>query len=262
MKKIGNIILILTAIILGFGSCSDDDGNAKSKFNIRLTDAPGDYAEVNIEIKNVQIHTSNGDDESGWKNLGIINPGVYNLLDFVNGKDTLLASDELSAGKVSQIRLVLGENNSLKLKDGTVVNGLKVPSGQQSGIKLLVNAEIKEGVAYNLILDFDAGKSIVQKGNGNYSLKPTIRTFLTATSGSVKGIVVPAAAHPYIQAIAGTDTFASYPDSTGKFLIRGLKVGTYKIVFSPADGFQEFIKENVEVKIGEVTDLQTVNISE
>ena len=40
------------------------------------------------------------------------NPGIYNLLDFTNGKDTLIADAELSGGSNSQIRLILGDNNS------------------------------------------------------------------------------------------------------------------------------------------------------
>jgi len=263
MKRIG-IISFLCFLSIGFftlSSCSTDSSDAKSKFNVRLTDAPGDYAEVNIDVANVQIHVGAGDGASGWRSLTLVNPGVYNLLDFVNGNDTLLASDELPAGKVSQIRLVLGDNNSLKLMDGTLISNLVVPSGQESGLKLNIDADIAEGVAYNLTLDFDAAKSIVSKGNGTYSLKPTIRTVLTATSGAIKGTVTPTEAHPNIQAIMGNDTITTYPDAEGKFLFRGLSAGTYKVLFVPAAGYQELVKEGVVVTIGNTTDLQTITIT-
>ena len=105
------IILFVTLSAVVF-SCSEDSKTAR--LNIRLTDAPGDFEEVNVDIQEVKVHASGGDQENGWKSLDIT-AGVYNLLEFTNGLDTLLGSIELPAGKVSQIRLVLGSNNSIKV---------------------------------------------------------------------------------------------------------------------------------------------------
>ena len=148
MKRIGvfSFLCFLSIGFMALSSCSTDNSDATSKFNVRLTDAPGDYAEVNVDVANVQIHVGAGDGASGWQSLSLVNPGVYNLLNFVNGNDTLLASDELPAGRVSQIRLVLGSNSSLKLMDGTLIPNLVVPSGQESGLKLNIDADIAEGV--------------------------------------------------------------------------------------------------------------------
>ncbi len=260
MKKSGVITFIgfLSIGLIAISSCSKN--SSTSKFNVRLSDAPGDYQEVNIDVKDVQIHIGDGDGASGWKSLSLFQSGVYNILNFVNGKDTLLASDELPAGRVSQIRLILGNSSSLRLKDGTLITNLKVPSGQESGLKLIINADIMDGVAYNLQLDFDAAKSIVARGNGTYSLKPTIRTNLVATSGAVKGNITPLESHPNVQAIIGTDTITTYPDMNGNFLLRGLSAGTYKIIFSPITGYQEQEKDNVVVSTGSVTDLQTITL--
>ena len=62
-----------------------------------LTDAPADYDAVLIDIQDVQIHVSDNDAEGSWQSL-IVNKGIYNLLDFRNGMDTLLGSIELPAG--------------------------------------------------------------------------------------------------------------------------------------------------------------------
>src|SRR6478735_6394220 len=110
--------VMLLGVALSFRSCNkDNDGTGSSKMEVRLTDAPGDYAKVLIDIQSVQIHVDDKDDEKGWTTLSNINPGIYNLLDFSNGKDTLLAASNFPAGKISQIRLVLGQNNSVVLKD-------------------------------------------------------------------------------------------------------------------------------------------------
>lgn len=115
---------------LALSACSDDDNSSKDKtatVGFYLTDAPAvkNYVAVNIDIESMSYSL---DDES-WVNL-LIKPSVVELLQFSNGRDSLLSNIELESGvKVTQIRLVLGDNNSLVLGDGAVVP-LKVPSGQ------------------------------------------------------------------------------------------------------------------------------------
>jgi hypothetical protein len=243
MKKSKFILpVVLLGVALGFSSCDkndDENGSGTSKMEVRLTDAPGDYQKVLIDIRSVQIHTDAGanDNSAGWTALGNIKPGIYNLLDFSNGKDTLLAASNLPVGTVSQIRLVLGENNSLVLKDGTT-KSLKTPSGQTSGLKVQIHAELKEDVTYVVLLDFDAAKSIVEKGNGSYSLKPVIRAITQAVAGGIKGTVTPVMAGNEIHVIETTpgtngviDTVGGFTNSNGAYLIKGLAGGTYNVDF-------------------------------
>lgn len=165
-----------------------------AKLRIILTDAPANYQEVLIDIQEVRVHSAADGEEGGWRTLSDINAGVYNLLDFTNGVDTLIAEEEMPFGTISQIRLMLGENN--RIKKGGEYYVIKTPSAQQSGLKLKVHADLNRGVTYHLWLDFDAGRSIVEKGNGSYSLKPVIRVFTEATSGAIKGFVAPLEAGP------------------------------------------------------------------
>ena len=240
-------------------SCTSE--NSKNAFlQVRLTDAPGDYQEVNIDIQDVQVNADENSN-SGWKSLNV-RKGVYNLLEFTNGLDTLLGSIELPAGKISQIRLVLGSNNTLKIDDQTL--SLTTPSAQQSGLKILVNDELKAGITYNITLDFDAARSIVKTGNSKYILKPVIHSVVTAESGAIKGMVNPATASPAIYAIIGTDTVeSSYADTlTGKFLLKGLAPGTYTVSFSPDTTYLSKSISGVSVTNGVVTDLGTVQISQ
>lgn len=251
------ILLALFALTFTFYGCHNNEGTAR--LNIRLTDAPGDYEEVNVDIKGIEIHSNSGNVATGWNNLNNFNPGVYNLLKFTAGIDTLLASNELPAGKISQIRLVLGGNNSVKINGQTFQ--LITPSAQSSGLKVQVNTFLEEGVTYNMLLDFDASRSIVKSGNGKYRLKPVIRVITEAESGAIKGVVTPTAASPAVFAIQGTDTLAgTFANSDGKFLLRGLKSGDYKVSFSPSSGYKALAIEGVEVKLGEVKDLGTVEI--
>jgi hypothetical protein len=257
MKK---VMMFLGAAILSAGllSCSDDEG--KARLQVWLTDAPGDYDEVNIEIEGVEIHTSENESENGWQALQI-NQGVYNLLELTNGIDTLLGELTLPAGKISQIRLKLGDNNSIKVNG--VDYDLDTPSGQQSGLKLQVHETLNEGITYKILLDFDVARSIVETGTGSYKLKPVIRTITEAQDGAIRGIVDPKESTPAIYAISNSDTVGTtYSDSTGHFLIRGLPAGSYDLIFAPSSDFSLTEKNDVAVTIGNITDVGTITINE
>ena len=240
-----------------FMACSDKDEQT-AILKVRLTDAPGDYQQVNIDIHGVEVHSELGDQASGWTTLAV-ESGVYNLLELSNGLDVLLAENELPAGKVSQIRLILGANNSVKV--GGQLFPLSTPSAQQSGLKIKVNEQLMAGITYTILLDFDAARSIVKNGNGTYSLKPVIRAITEANSGAIQGTVTPLLATPAVFVMMGTDTVATaYTNPLGKFLVRGVPAGTYTVGFFPKEGYTPMQIESVNVTIGNVTDLGTVVI--
>ena len=112
-------IFLLTALLsLFITSCSsnDDNGSAQtSKVTVRMTDAPGDYDEVNVEVLDVKIKSTSETGEEGWVSIGNITPGIYNLLDLTGGVNVLLADNEVPSGFLGQIRLILGEHNTVIL---------------------------------------------------------------------------------------------------------------------------------------------------
>ncbi|MDO7850832.1 DUF4382 domain-containing protein [Hymenobacter convexus] len=263
--KITRLLPFAAAALLGLAGCSksDDSSAGMSKFEVRLTDAPGDYKAVNLDVQQVQVHVSDDDKEEGWQNLGLIRPGIYNVMDYTNGNSALLTSADFPAGKISQIRLILGNNNTLTLRDGTVVP-LKTPSGQTSGLKLKIDAVLVRDVTYQLVLDFDVAKSIVAKGNGGYNLKPVIRTVTTAVAGGIRGVVTPAAARPLVLAIrtsaAPNDTLSTTADAAGGFLIRAVPAGTYRVEFQTVLPYRNATRTGVSVTNDQITDLGSVSV--
>ncbi len=257
MKNV--LILIVVGVFAMFTiSCDSDDGDARVQ--VWLTDAPGDYQEVNIDLQGVEVHVGDGEDDAGWKSLSV-HGGVYNLLELTNGLDTLLGEISIPAGEISQIRLKLGSENTVKV--GGQLFPLDVPSGQQSGLKLQVHQTLAADITYKILLDFDVARSVLLTGSGKYKLKPVIRTIPEAQDGAIKGVVSPLTATPAVYAIKETDTLATaYTDATGHFLLRGLEAGTYTVSFVPNSSFEATKKENVSVTIGQVTDLGTVQIPE
>ena len=253
-------IWLLFGLAAFIASCSSSD-TPTAILQVRLTDAPGDFEEVNIDIQDVQVNADSSNSGSGWRSLNV-KKGVYNLMKLTNGLDTLLGDIQLPAGKISQIRLVLGTNNTVKV--GGVLLALKTPSAQQSGLKIQVHASLTGGITYKIILDFDAARSIVTTGNGSFNLKPVIRSVVQAESGAIKGLVTPAASTPAVFAIQGTDTVATtYADQlTGKFLLNGIAAGTYTVSFAPKSGYIARDSSGVNVTLGSVTDLGTIEIKQ
>ncbi|GAC1367234.1 MAG: DUF4382 domain-containing protein [Hymenobacter sp.] len=253
------------AAALALAGCSkkssDDASTGMSKFEVRLTDAPGDYKAVNLDVQQVQVHVGDDDAEEGWQSLTLVRPGFYNIMEYSNGKSALLTSADFPAGKISQIRLILGPNNTLTLRDGCVVP-LKTPSGQESGLKVKIDALLVRNVTYQLLLDFDVAKSIVARGNGEYNLKPVIRTLTTAVAGGIRGVVTPAGATPLVVATrtSSNESWSTSADASGGFLLRGLPAGTYQVEFHTGLPYHNVTRSAVVVANDQITDLGSVNV--
>ena len=253
--EIRKILIALFIVPFVVTSCNMIDNNRKNEsaaIRFLLTDAPGDYQEVNVDVRAVQVIISDSIIELET------NQGVYNMLDFVNGEDTILVSDEVPPGMLSQVRLVLGENNSLMVDDE--VYAMKTPSARESGLKFNVHQDLSPGVTYTYVIDFDAARSIVETGNKKYILKPLIRVFTEAITGSIEGVVQPPEANTAVTTVGPTeDTFTVFTDtSSGEFMIRGLTAGYYDLEFHPDTGFADTSLFDVEVIAGETTLLDTI----
>lgn len=217
------------AAAITFNSCSNDSSSAGSyPYKVRMTDDPGPYSEVNVDIRAVEVTGNNG--QTVTLNT---NAGVYNLLDFSNGVDTLLATSTLTDASVKQIRLILGSNNSVVL-DG-VTYPLSTPSAQQSGLKLLVNQTLEADIENSILIDFDANSSVVQTGSGAFILKPVLRTVVTATTGIIAGSITPVGSLALVSATSATTTivYTSSVDADGNFKILGLPPGSYSVTITP-----------------------------
>ena len=92
---------------------------------------------------------------------------------------------EFPAGEIFEIRLILGENNSIKVDDQVI--SLQTPGAQQSGLKLKIDRELEEESILSVLLDFDATESVIGAGaSGKFILRPVIRVFLDEDDGGNK----------------------------------------------------------------------------
>lgn len=251
-NKIWMLAIAFAAIL---ASCNNDDnGNSSdsAQLELRLTDGPADYDAILLDIQRIEFKLNN---EEGLE-FPFANPGIYDLLELNNGVDLLLGNHHLPVGNLKQMRLILGPNNKI------IVNGvehpLQTPSAQQSGLKFNVNHILEPGMAYKMWIDFDAGKSIVETGNGGYILKPVIRTFTDLTNGMIEGKVLPIESLTTVYAMQNqSDTIATaLPNLDGYFKFMGLPEGNYRLVFDAQNpAFSDKEISPVSVVFGQINNL-------
>lgn len=260
MKRIISCAVILAALsmMVACNKKTEAPMNKKTaKVSIRIADAPANYQAVNVDIQRVEVNV----DDVGWFAIIPTQATVYNLLDFRNGADALVCESDVPIGHISQMRLVLGNQNSVVIKD--VVYPLSTPSAMQSGLKLNVQQNLDVDSSYTFWLDFDAQKSIVENGKDDYSLKPVIRTYTKLTDGRIKGYLLPISTYSSIKAIRGNDTFTTVPAADGRYMFCGLPEGSYTVKFESAIGsvIATSVLTNVSVKYGVVKDLGTITLT-
>ncbi len=261
------LLLFLIAFSLLFSACevTDSPNEGTGQLAVRLTDEPGDYDAVFIEIEAVKVIADNdpndGVVEDGWITVSDERMRI-DLLELQNGETILLGEEKLEAGFYHQIRLILGDDNAVIIDGETFP--LKTPSAQQSGLKLNIDAEVEAGEIYVLLIDFNAGKSIVKAGNsGKYILKPVIRTVELGETGSVEGTVEPNTFPTTVLAVADGDTLTAYTENNGDFMFIGVVPDTYDFIFQPGDeAFADTTLANVTVEADENVDLGTVTLQE
>jgi hypothetical protein len=258
MKKF--FFAISASLILFTIACNKTD-STQATLQLRLTDGPAMFEEVNIDVIGAEVHVNKDTaSSSGWQPL-TITKGIYNILKLNNGVDTVLGSTVLPLGDISEIRLLLGDNNTVKV-DGKVLP-LSVSSGDKSGLKLKFEKKLLAGISYQVLMDFDAAKSVkeVKKGT-EYKMKPTIRLITEANNGSIRGEIGTTTCKTIVYAIQGTDTLtSSYPSSTNKFVLQGLAAGTYKVaVAAEGTGCTGKVLDNVTVVVGKVTEVSKIQL--
>ncbi|MBK5286143.1 MAG: DUF4382 domain-containing protein [Bacteroidia bacterium] len=158
---------VVCLIVLSINSCKKEEQQTSS-ITIKLKDAPATaFQEVNVEVIGVQIHSN----VSGRVSLNV-NDSIYDLLLLQNNSNAVLSTMTLPSATVSQVRLILGTHNTVKVNN--VIYPLSLSSQDESGLKLNIHQTLVANQTYTLMLDFIASQSVIQNGNGTYKLKPVL----------------------------------------------------------------------------------------
>lgn len=252
----------------------------KSQLSIYMMDDPIPFTKVLIDIKQVAVkidtaaHHTDADDDHEWNddydgshhNKSVIwdtlaiTPGVYDLLKLRNGTDTLLASGLVASGKVLQVRVTLGTNNTIYTDSVThyplnIIGthnyfDINVRKGDVSAIS---NSQFK------LWFDFNLSRSIFF-ANNKYWLKPELKPFNDMQKPKLEGRVLPEGASGLVTIYNQTDTLYALPWNEGYYQVRGVTAGTYTINFKGWHGYKDSTITNIKVAASGVTKVPTVTL--
>jgi len=253
-----NLLLLfcIVVFIFGCGTENADQEIEKTSISVKLVDAPGDYDKVFVEVLDVQLKVVDDESvENSWLSLNAINKGVYNLLDLTGGVEALLVDNlKIPSGMIYEIRLVLGDNNSIVI-DGQTFQ-LAMPSMYQKGLVIRDVKFLKPNLNYNFILDFDVDQSILKTDTPDYIiLSPVIRSNLEALSGSIEGRISISDIQTKISIENSGEKISTFADKDGNFVLKGVPSGNYsiKIIPDPESGYSEQNISNIEVKTGQIS---------
>ena len=291
-----SVIFLLFISACGGGGGGGSDSGGTGTLDVSLTDSAGSYKAVYITIEGIEVHTGGNDNnDKNWLAIPM-EKDTINLCELTNGVFEKLGSLRLSSGNYNQLRLHLvntPEDNELNIlgelhpyanyaiSDDNIQHELKIPSGFQSGVKIVKGFTISENETTEIILDFDALRSVVEAGNsGKWILKPTIKVGELKEYSIINGRVTNNAGDAGIpNAYVSAQIFYSEAlDEKDKVIIQAgtitddegyyslfVKPGIYNLV-AYADG-KEFASERIETVAGEIfentdiTDFQLVDAS-
>lgn len=236
------------AVLSACGGGGGSDGSPSTPVStlgtlaVSMTDAPAcGFDAVNITVSKVRVHRSEGASEldTGWTDITVNPAKKINLLNLSNGVLEALGQTSLEAGRYTQLRLVLDSNgNTVVPTAGKTEQPLETPSSIQSGIKLVGNVEVTAGRKTDVVLDFDACKSVLTRGKGSYALKPVVKV-VPATLNGISGVVSTALLGRSVQVSAqqnGQIVSATTPNQgTGEFVLSRLAPGNYDVVITAND---------------------------
>jgi hypothetical protein len=272
MKKLFFTFLAATLVLL-FNGCSKTNDNGNGRLVVNVTDAPfpvNFIESATVTIIKVEIRKA-GDGISDGNPFIVLWEGseTFNLLELRNGVVDELLDLEIPAGEYNLLRLYVDEA-SLKIKDGDNFN-VKVPGGQQTGIKIFIvpGLIVEGGLTSELLLDFDLSGSFVLRGNidspagiKGFIFKPVIRAVNNSTAGRLEGLVtdnekVIIEGASIVIKQNDTDVATAITGADGRYVAMGLPSGTYSVTASK-DNYETVTIEDVKIAAGNKTVLSFV----
>jgi hypothetical protein len=241
-------------------SCEPADSGPKSLINLVLVDNPAKWDSVLVEIEGVEVELLVGGRESGSQNYYFeykTGDKQIRVSDLIAGKGLIIGREELPTGKIIGLSIKMGKNHILYQEK----KGYNMPLGDPNNVfvKLATEMDLEDEIAYDIILDLDLEKSIIQKSTSPlaFQLIPFFTVRGGATSGDLVGTISPLTMKPAIYLIKGLDSISSYPNSSGRYLFK-ITPGMYSVYFDPKDSkYASATVTNLVVENGKTTEVPT-----
>lgn len=194
-KKTLTTMIMLSSIglVAGCGNSSSGSTSSTGTFSLSITDGPVDSAtKVVVEFTGVSIKPANGEALV----FDFAEPKSIDLLQLQGtASDGLLTNEVVASGNYEWIRLHVNATQDnvmdsyMEMDDGSIIE-LYVPSGSQTGLKLVNGFTVAAGGGVDFTIDFDLRKSITDPGGmPSAILRPALRIVDNMTVGSIAGTV-------------------------------------------------------------------------
>jgi hypothetical protein len=212
---------LLSATAFGLAACGGGGSGAMGQMSLAVADAPVDGAEaVVVKFTGVELVPNSGNPVD----VTFTTPKTIDLLNQSGTASALLFNQPIPAGDYGQIRLMVvadgnPSNSYIMLSDGTK-HGLQVPSGSETGLKLVTGFTVPSSGVVDYSIDFDLRQAITcPPGQAPACiLKPVERLVDNTTVGNVQGQVsatlVPSGCTPGVYLYSGTVTAPEDMNST------------------------------------------------
>ncbi|MFC5626779.1 DUF4382 domain-containing protein [Algoriphagus winogradskyi] len=236
MKKL-YFYLFPVASVLFLASCEDPDSSPRSLLNLILVDSPAKWDSVFVEIEGVDIEVLAEGRETQSQTFFLeykSGDKRIKVSDLVGSTALLLGRSELPIGQIISAKIILGDNHSMFFNEKKYVLALSDPTRNE--ISLETSIDIEQGISYDILLDLDLEKSIVQVSESplTYELDPTFTLISGIGTVDISGTLKPTTLYPAIYLSNGEDTISTHTDATGKYYFR-VQAGSYNILFDPKD---------------------------
>ncbi|MEY3541844.1 MAG: hypothetical protein RLZZ204_656 [Bacteroidota bacterium] len=279
---------LLVAFMLIFSACTKNgiDSSAGGKVAIYLTDGPGEFDSVFIDIQKVEVkidtstgyrnnddrckddddrddHQKRRDDYGEWVNINFT-PAIIDVLSLRNGVETKLGEANILAGTVRKIRITLGTQNRVVKNGVSSTLELRNETNNFLYVKLYDKhrQRMSDSTSVSVWVDFDVANSIYEK-DGKFYLKPVLRPFNNKNFGVVEGKVLPLEAKAVVRITNGAGfNGVALPNREGKFKLRGLESGTYTVTVQGLAPYVDKVISNVVVTKGKETELGVITLTQ
>jgi hypothetical protein len=184
------------AMAFGIAACGGSSaGMGTGQMTLSVGDAPVDGAQkVVVEFTGVELVPNSGNPVD----ITFASPKTIDLLNESGTASAQLFDQPIPAGSYGQIRLTVvadgdPSHSYIVLSDGTM-HGLQIPSGAETGLKLVSGFTVPASGVVDYTIDFDLRKSVTcPPGQAPACiLKPVERLVDNTTVGNIQGSVDPA----------------------------------------------------------------------
>ncbi len=281
MKTLKQISIFTFAALLGLSSCkkeeepeqqvvSPDTSNQQSSMKVRMTDNPGNFKALDVEITSVSAFNSTTNE---WIELEG-DAQTVSVLELTNGDEQEIASEtNIDAGLYTMIKIDFSQNNKLTLNStasagllGSVIN-VSVNAGSTTTVNesviVNINQEVSSNTSASLLLDFNVVNSVMQDSNDEFFLDPSITLIEDEETGVMGSIENDTRAAITFQSTTSSSTsFSGFTNEDGEFMLRGMIDGEYTVTINPDQDEDSSLNASYNVSNVTVVDGRITNMGE